>query len=64
MTDEVEVTRTYLQLTSRDQLKPAPISEAGAETIRSTGCPASFYRYLYREVGRYYHWTDRLPWTD
>ena len=28
------------------------------------GCPASFWRYLYTEVGRAYHWIDRLPWTD
>ena len=27
-------------------------------------CPASFFRYLYVEVGRNYHWIDRLPWTD
>jgi ribosomal protein S18 acetylase RimI-like enzyme len=22
------------------------------------------FRYLYREVGRRWHWVDRLPWTD
>ena len=27
-------------------------------------CPASFWRYLYTEVGRAYRWVDRLPWTD
>ena len=27
-------------------------------------CPASFWRFLYTEVGREYHWVDRLPWTD
>jgi GNAT superfamily N-acetyltransferase len=27
-------------------------------------CPVSFFRYLYAEVGRAYHWTDRLSWTD
>ena len=26
--------------------------------------PASFYRYLYAEVGRAYRWVDRLAWTD
>jgi prephenate dehydrogenase len=31
---------------------------------RLTSCPASFYRYLYREVGRPWHWIDRLAWTD
>ena len=24
----------------------------------------SFYRYLYAEVGRAFHWTDRLRWSD
>jgi ribosomal protein S18 acetylase RimI-like enzyme len=27
-------------------------------------CSPSFFRYLYVEVGRNYHWIDRLPWTD
>ena len=64
MTNNVEVTRTYLQLTRRDELKPAQSSGARSETIQAVNCPASFYRYLYAEVGRFYHWTDRLPWTD
>jgi GNAT superfamily N-acetyltransferase len=27
-------------------------------------CSPSFCRYLYVEVGRNYHWIDRLQWTD
>ena len=27
-------------------------------------CPVSFHRFLYREVGRNYHWRDRLTWSD
>jgi GNAT superfamily N-acetyltransferase len=27
-------------------------------------CPISFFRYLYAEVGRPHHWTDRLSWAD
>jgi GNAT superfamily N-acetyltransferase len=27
-------------------------------------CSPSFYRNLYVEVGKNYHWIDRLPWTD
>jgi GNAT superfamily N-acetyltransferase len=27
-------------------------------------CPVSFFRYLYAEVGRTYHWRDRLSWSD
>lgn len=31
---------------------------------RIEGCPVSFFRYLYAEVGRAYHWRDRLSWSD
>src|SRR5689334_17921988 len=63
----IEVTRTYLQLTHRDELNAARLNEGDegdAEIVQVRNCPASFYRYLYGEVGRLYHWTDRLPWTD
>jgi GNAT superfamily N-acetyltransferase len=31
---------------------------------RAVECPPSFFRFLYREVGRHYHWVDRLAWSD
>ncbi len=31
---------------------------------RVRDCPPAFWRFLYTEVGRKYHWFDRLPWTD
>jgi ribosomal protein S18 acetylase RimI-like enzyme len=58
------VERTYLEMTSPDALRR---SAAPAEDVRiecATACTASFYRYLYAEVGRGYRWTDRLAWTD
>lgn len=61
---EIEVTRTYLQLTDAGQLNAAHLDRGRAEVVQVHDCPASFYRYLYAEVGRLYHWTDRLPWTD
>ena len=60
----IEVTRTYLQLTRPDDLKPARDGEGRAQVIEIVRCPASFYRYLYGEVGCLYHWIDRLGWTD
>ena len=60
----VEVTRTYLQLARPDDLKPARADGERVEIAQATSCPASFYRYLYSEVGRLYHWIDRLVWTD
>ena len=59
----VPATRTYLEQTA-----PVPASTAWPEpgwcVARVECCPATFYRYLYREVGRPWHWIDRLPWSD
>lgn len=61
---DVEVTRTYLQLERPEDLKPARAGDPRIRIERIAGCPASFFRYLYSEVGRFYHWIDRLPWSD
>jgi GNAT superfamily N-acetyltransferase len=61
---QVEVLRTYLELSDREALKPAPCPDPRARVERVSGCPPSFFRYLYAEVGRRYHWLDRLGWTD
>jgi GNAT superfamily N-acetyltransferase len=60
----VQVTRTYLEMRSPGDLRPAarPVDAPRLERIEA--CPGSFFRYLYAEVGRAYHWTDRLSWTD
>ncbi|HEY7412356.1 MAG TPA: GNAT family N-acetyltransferase [Vicinamibacteria bacterium] len=57
------MTRTYLERTEAPA-GPAPAPPAGYRLERASGCPASFYRYLYAEVGRAHHWTDRLAWSD
>lgn len=62
--NSVEVTRTYLQLARPDDFKPARTNDRRARLDLARECPASFYRYLYGEVGRLYHWVDRLVWTD
>ncbi len=59
-----QVTRTYLELGSPAELRAAPAPEPGPKIERVDDCPASFYRYLYTEVGRAFRWTDRLPWSD
>lgn len=58
------VRRTYLEMTSPSELRGARTSDPAACVERMEGCPASFFRYLYAEVGRAYAWVDRLPWTD
>ena len=59
-----EVKRTYLEMNRREDLQPAPAPDANARVEQVVGCPASFYRYLYIEVGRSHHWVDRAAWTD
>jgi ribosomal protein S18 acetylase RimI-like enzyme len=58
------VTRTYLELRSPSDLRPSPAPSPAPRVERVQSCPASFYRYLYAEVGRAFHWTDRLRWSD
>jgi ribosomal protein S18 acetylase RimI-like enzyme len=60
----VEVTRTYLEMTSPEQLRPAEAPEPPPRVERIGECPISFFRYLYAEVGRAFHWRDRLSWSD
>jgi ribosomal protein S18 acetylase RimI-like enzyme len=60
----MDITRTYLELTSPGQLVVAQPPRADARIERLAECPASFYRYLYVEVGREWHWVDRLGWDD
>lgn len=59
----IAVTRTYLEMRSAGELSPAREPAPGSRIERVSGCPPSFLRYLYTEVGRPYHWTDRLGWS-
>jgi ribosomal protein S18 acetylase RimI-like enzyme len=60
----MDVTRTYLEMTRPGQLVGAGEASPDARVDRVTECPPSFYRYLYAEVGREWHWLDRLEWSD
>ena len=60
----IEVTRTYLEMVSPHQLKPAMLADDRIRIDPAIECPPSFFRYLYTEVGRNYHWIDRLSWTN
>jgi ribosomal protein S18 acetylase RimI-like enzyme len=57
-------TRTYLEMTRPDALRPARVTDGEIHVARCDDCDPATWRYLYREVGRAYHWVDRLPWTD
>jgi ribosomal protein S18 acetylase RimI-like enzyme len=60
----VQVTRTHVELKDPSALRPAPRPDPRARVERVEGCPASFFRWLYAEVGRGYHWLERVHWTD
>jgi GNAT superfamily N-acetyltransferase len=59
-----EVLRTYLEMNEPQCLVTAESPDPRARIEQVLGCPPSFFRYLYAEVGRNYHWVDRLSWTD
>ena len=60
----ISVTRTYLEMRSPDALRSYHADDSHVRFERVDGCPVSFFRYLYREVGRPHHWVDRLSWSD
>jgi ribosomal protein S18 acetylase RimI-like enzyme len=60
----VQVTRTYLEMSSPGALRPASVTAPAPRVERVYECPVSFFRYLYAEVGRAFYWTDRLVWDD
>ena len=60
----VTVKRTYLEMTAPGDLRPASAPDPAPRVERLVECPPSFFRYLYAEVGRPHHWTDRLSWGD
>ncbi len=63
-TTTIEVTRTYIEMHDPAELHPARCNDPRILVEQMHECSASFFRHLYVEVGRNYHWIDRLPWTD
>jgi GNAT superfamily N-acetyltransferase len=60
----VEVTRTYLEMRAPSELDAARNSDPLIRIELQRNCSIELFRFLYREVGRKYFWTDRLPWSD
>ena len=64
------ITRTYLEMRQRSEFSPVQNGDARIRIEKIGNCPTSFFRYLYREVGRNYDWVDcyrgplkkRGPW--
>jgi ribosomal protein S18 acetylase RimI-like enzyme len=64
MTSGPRATRTYLQMTSAADVRPAAAPREPLVVVREQPCPADRYRALYLGVGAAYQWTDRAAWTD
>jgi GNAT superfamily N-acetyltransferase len=63
MTKYTRVTIYHLEMTHRDQLRPAARTYPDAEIRRAeVPCP-EFSRFLYSAVGGDWHWRDRLSWS-
>jgi hypothetical protein len=59
-----QAVRTFLEMTDPSALQGAPVAPAHAVLDRVDDCAPALWRGLYTEVGREYHWVDRLAWTD
>ena len=60
----VDVRRTFLELTSPDQLRAAPNTDPRVSFVRRPRISVAEYRCLYREVGEHWRWLDRNLWSD
>ncbi len=60
----MEVTRTYLEMRDASELRGAKLDDPLIQIEAQPDCSIDLLRFLYREVGKNYHWIDRLPWTD
>src|SRR5690349_10094036 len=60
----IEVTRTYLEMRDPAQLRAAKLDDPAIKIEHQPNCSVDLFRLLYVEVGKNYHWIDRLPWTD
>jgi GNAT superfamily N-acetyltransferase len=60
----MRATRTFLEMLDPSDLHVASAPPGNLRLERLGGCPPSFYRYLYHEVGRRWWWIDRARWSD
>mgnify|MGYP002628615492 CR=1 FL=1 len=60
----VEVTRTYLEMSSMEQLRTGREPEVSAALERIDPCSVDTWRALYRQIGAPWHWHDRDAWEQ
>jgi ribosomal protein S18 acetylase RimI-like enzyme len=59
-----QAVRTYLEMRDPADLEGASAPAANVRLDPEATASPALWRHLYAEVGREYHWVDRLPWTD
>ena len=59
-----QAVRTYLEMHDAAELRARRRPRLTPIVERMEQCPPALWRHLYTEVGREYHWVDRLAWTD
>ena len=59
----MDVTRTYLEMRDASELRGAKLDDPLIRIEEQPDCSIELFRFLYVEVGKNYHWIDRLPWT-
>jgi GNAT superfamily N-acetyltransferase len=59
-----QAVRTYLEMHAPSDLTGASAPSPDAVVELVARCAPALWRRLYTEVGREYHWVDRLAWTD
>lgn len=64
MTTPTEVTRTYLEMRDASELNPVHLNDSSIRIEFQRDCTVELFRALYVEVGKNYHWVDRLLWSD
>ncbi|PYO68271.1 MAG: N-acetyltransferase [Gemmatimonadetes bacterium] len=60
----MQATRTYLELTSPRDFRPAFGDFTAVTVAREPRPTPDLYRACYRTVGEAYHWRDRWDWSD
>jgi len=60
----MQVTRTYVELKDRGQLKGGVGEFPEISIARAQHPQPGLYRMCYRTVGEAFHWFDRRDWTD
>ena len=61
---KIDVTRTYLEMTSPGDLRGSADPPNGVRIERVETYPVGLFRFLYSEVGKQFYWRDRLVWSD